>query len=87
MTIRGYVQIVEAFRQHTGARLDRITPRCGRRIRDRVNDLALGKPFVVVRITMKSGSCWKLLLRDRATVSRSMLDGAGMKRLSKAVRA
>src|SRR5207249_2888896 len=25
-TIRGYVQIVEAFRQHTGARLDRITP-------------------------------------------------------------
>ncbi len=25
-TIRSYVQIVEAFRQHTGARLDRITP-------------------------------------------------------------
>ena len=25
-TIRGYIQIVEAFRQHTGARLDRITP-------------------------------------------------------------
>jgi site-specific recombinase XerD len=25
-TIRSYVQIVDAFRQHTGARLDRITP-------------------------------------------------------------
>ena len=25
-TIRSYVQIVEAFRQHTGARLDRLTP-------------------------------------------------------------
>ena len=25
-TIRSYVQIVEAFREHTGARLDRITP-------------------------------------------------------------
>ena len=25
-TIRSYVQIVEAFRQHTGARLDRIPP-------------------------------------------------------------
>jgi Phage integrase, N-terminal SAM-like domain len=25
-TIRGYTQIVEAFRRHTGARLDRITP-------------------------------------------------------------
>jgi hypothetical protein len=25
-TIRGYIQIVEAFRQHTGARLDRVTP-------------------------------------------------------------
>ena len=25
-TIRSYVQIVETFRQHTGARLDRITP-------------------------------------------------------------
>jgi Phage integrase, N-terminal SAM-like domain len=25
-TIRSYVQIVEAFRQHTSARLDRITP-------------------------------------------------------------
>ena len=25
-TIRSYIQIVEAFRQHTGARLDRITP-------------------------------------------------------------
>ena len=26
-TIRSYVQIVEAFRQHTGARLDRTHPR------------------------------------------------------------
>jgi hypothetical protein len=26
ITIRGYIQIVEAFRQHAGARLDRITP-------------------------------------------------------------
>ena len=25
-TIRGYTQIVEAFREHTGARLDRVTP-------------------------------------------------------------
>ena len=25
-TIRSYIQIVDAFRQHTGARLDRITP-------------------------------------------------------------
>ena len=25
-TIRSYIQIVEAFRQHTGARLDRLTP-------------------------------------------------------------
>ena len=25
-TIRGYIQVVEAFRQHAGARLDRITP-------------------------------------------------------------
>ena len=25
-TIRSYIQIVEAFRGHTGARLDRITP-------------------------------------------------------------
>ena len=25
-TIRSYIQIVEAFRQHAGARLDRITP-------------------------------------------------------------
>jgi len=25
-TIRSYLQIIEAFRQHTGARLDRITP-------------------------------------------------------------
>ena len=25
-TIRSYLQIVDAFRQHTGARLDRITP-------------------------------------------------------------
>ena len=25
-TIRSYVQIVEAFRQHSGARLDRLTP-------------------------------------------------------------
>ena len=25
-TIRSYIQIVEAFRQHIGARLDRITP-------------------------------------------------------------
>ena len=25
-TIRSYVQIVDSFRQHTGARLDRITP-------------------------------------------------------------
>jgi hypothetical protein len=25
-TIRSYVQIIDAFRQHTGTRLDRITP-------------------------------------------------------------
>jgi hypothetical protein len=25
-TIRSYIQIVEAFRQHSGARLDRLTP-------------------------------------------------------------
>ena len=25
-TIRSYIQIVETFRQHTGARLDRLTP-------------------------------------------------------------
>lgn len=25
-TVRGYTQTVEAFRRHTGARLDRITP-------------------------------------------------------------
>ena len=25
-TIRSYIQVVDAFRQHTGARLDRITP-------------------------------------------------------------
>jgi hypothetical protein len=51
-TIRSYVQIVEAFRQHTGARLDRITPtqlrryhlfRPGRRL-VRLQDNALSPP-------------------------------------------
>ena len=34
-TIRSYIQIVDAFRQHTGARLDRITPRQLRRYNGR----------------------------------------------------
>jgi hypothetical protein len=58
-TIRSYTQIVEAFRRHTGARLDRITPAQLRRYHlscaDPVSDRRARRPCRSVRRLRASG--------------------------------
>ena len=48
LTIRSYIQIVEAFRQHTGGRLDRLTPAQLRRYHLYICSRSGGSPWTVV---------------------------------------
>ena len=62
-TIRSYVQIVDAFRQHTGARLDRITPAQLRRYHLFLQQRRLATGTVVTQICALRFFCRYVLHR------------------------